>query len=81
MVELKWAYLHSWKESVEDPLSGEEGVVGRQLVRHGPRLTDGPYLKEKVVGAMKVTPNILGCHFVVLQRRKFFFKPPLTVYS
>ena len=26
-------------------------MVRRQLVRHGPRLTDGPYLKGKVGGA------------------------------
>ena len=37
--------LHGGEESVEDPLSGEEGVVRRQLVRHRPRLTDRPYLK------------------------------------
>ena len=39
------AALHGGEESVEDPLSGEEGVVRRQLVRHRPRLTDRPYLK------------------------------------
>ena len=43
------AALHGGEESVEDPLSGEEGVVRRQLVRHRPRLTDRPYLKHKLV--------------------------------
>ena len=45
------AALHGGEESVEDPLSGEEGVVRRQLVRHRPRLTDRPYLKGKLVKA------------------------------
>ena len=37
-------YLDAGEESVQDPLSSEEGVVGRELLSHWTGLPDWPHL-------------------------------------
>ena len=44
MVDKVVRYLNAGEESVQDPLSSEEGVVGRELLSHWTGLPDWPHL-------------------------------------